>query len=689
MWESTKTMNILDQYQDEESCIKFLEKTRWKDGIYCPRCSSKKCYPLNEHLSEKYNSTYRYKCNVKGCNKRFHVLINTIWRQNRFPLVKWFGIIYYLSQNKKPNTEQLSKKIGRSPGTTRRRINFIRLHFTDQQLEDFFKKGLPATDALGQYQDEQSCINHLEKIVWQGNIVCPFCFSDSYYILNNNKNHAYKCGSSDCYKKFNVRINTIFYHSSVSLVKWFQIIHMLGQEQKNTVDIPKRVGITQRSAWRIVSVIERNMTKEQIRDFLNKDFSQKSSIMKIKDQYRDDAVCSDHLEKVLWKDGIKCRHCLSPHYWKTNCFSNGTKTYKCHNTLGCGSAFSIKTGSIFHNTTTPLIKWFYIIYKHEKFHDLSWQTIKNSLGLERRTAQRFIKLILESDVDYQVRDFFKKYPELNYEKNINHSIFSLYNDEEKCIKSLEKFVWPDGICCPNCKNTGYKIDGHVYRCTVCSRKYNAKAKSIFKNTRQPLNWFYKVLHLFYCDAIIPENISQILGTEPRCVNLIIMKAQKQMTEDQVKQILGIENKKLKQRTKSPRLEHIHEVLDKIKEQPTKKKPEPENIEKPQPSNTDDKQVADHCLIMFRAINEFEYHSMGEMAGSIAQFLISSHQREVKAIATAFDYDLDDVYEIFIAWNECGVYEKIISLEEGLETEKGKQDIITAVLIGIGIKFSWN
>lgn len=64
--------------------------------------------------------------------------------------------------------------------------------------------------------DEKSCIAYLEWVVWKGEVVSPFDPQSKVYKC---KDGNYKCKNTGKY--FNVRTNTMFYRSSVSLQKWF------------------------------------------------------------------------------------------------------------------------------------------------------------------------------------------------------------------------------------------------------------------------------------------------------------------------------------------------------------------------------------------------------------------------------------------------------------------------------------
>ncbi len=66
-------------------------------------------------------------------------------------------------------------------------------------------------------------------------------------------------------------------------------------------------------------------------------------------------ACRDHLFKLKWPDGFRCRACGG-----TRCYRLGTRlTYECS---ACGCQHALLAGTIFEQTKTPLTTWFLAIY---------------------------------------------------------------------------------------------------------------------------------------------------------------------------------------------------------------------------------------------------------------------------------------------------------------------------------------
>jgi len=101
-------------------------------------------------------------------------------------------------------------------------------------------------DLIKAFPTEQSCIDHLEKLQWQGNPVSPFQADSKVYKCAGNK---YKCKSTGKY--FNVRTGTIFDNTKIPLQKWFLALYVFSSHKKgiSSHQLAKDISVTQKSAW--------------------------------------------------------------------------------------------------------------------------------------------------------------------------------------------------------------------------------------------------------------------------------------------------------------------------------------------------------------------------------------------------------------------------------------------------------
>jgi len=101
-------------------------------------------------------------------------------------------------------------------------------------------------DLIKAFPDEQSCVDHLEKLRWNGNPVSPFDTESKVY---NCKGNRYKCKNTGKY--FNVKTSTLFDNTKIPLQKWFLAIWIVTSHKKgiSSLQLGRDLDITQKSAW--------------------------------------------------------------------------------------------------------------------------------------------------------------------------------------------------------------------------------------------------------------------------------------------------------------------------------------------------------------------------------------------------------------------------------------------------------
>lgn len=101
-------------------------------------------------------------------------------------------------------------------------------------------------DLLKAFPDEQTCIDHLTELRWNGNIISPFDSTSKVYVCKDNK---YRCKNTGKY--FNVRTSTLFDNTKIELKKWFLAIYIVTSHKKgiSSIQLSKDIDVTQKSAW--------------------------------------------------------------------------------------------------------------------------------------------------------------------------------------------------------------------------------------------------------------------------------------------------------------------------------------------------------------------------------------------------------------------------------------------------------
>lgn len=102
-FESLTIFQFQNQFPDEQSCMDYLANLKWSNGFVCPQCGHTKCCKGN-------------KSHIRQCTKCSHLVSptsGTLFHKVKFPLLKAFYIIYYVSTNRKGiSSTELSRKLG-------------------------------------------------------------------------------------------------------------------------------------------------------------------------------------------------------------------------------------------------------------------------------------------------------------------------------------------------------------------------------------------------------------------------------------------------------------------------------------------------------------------------------------------------------------------------------------------------
>lgn len=101
-------------------------------------------------------------------------------------------------------------------------------------------------DLLQAFPTEESCIEYLEKKLWNGTSVSPYDPTSKVYRRGDS---MYRCKNTG--KNFNIRIGTMFEGSKAPLRKWFIAIYLITTNNKgiSSVQLAETIGVTQKTAW--------------------------------------------------------------------------------------------------------------------------------------------------------------------------------------------------------------------------------------------------------------------------------------------------------------------------------------------------------------------------------------------------------------------------------------------------------
>jgi len=100
-------------------------------------------------------------------------------------------------------------------------------------------------ELIKSFPDEQTCINHLEQLRWNGNVVSPFDEMSKVYTTVR----GYKCKNTGKY--FNVRTATLFDNTKIALQSWFIAIYLVTAHKRgiSSLQLGRDLNVTQKTAW--------------------------------------------------------------------------------------------------------------------------------------------------------------------------------------------------------------------------------------------------------------------------------------------------------------------------------------------------------------------------------------------------------------------------------------------------------
>ncbi len=114
-----------------------------------------------------------------------------------------------------------------------------------------------------QFGTQESCIELLEQVKWQGEPVCPFCKSNRV-ARKTEKHHVGRWNCHNCLSTFRVMHGTIFERTKIPLPKWFAAIAILINAKKSvsSYQLARDLDLTQPTAWYMAMRIRKAMQED-------------------------------------------------------------------------------------------------------------------------------------------------------------------------------------------------------------------------------------------------------------------------------------------------------------------------------------------------------------------------------------------------------------------------------------------
>ena len=118
-------------------------------------------------------------------------------------------------------------------------------------------------DAVERFSDQESCINHLESVRWEGSPECPHCESD-HVAPKQVHGQIGRWNCHTCKSSFSVLSGTLFQGTKIPLPKWFMAIFLMGDAKKSisSCQMARHLDVTQPSAWSMMQKIRSEMGRK-------------------------------------------------------------------------------------------------------------------------------------------------------------------------------------------------------------------------------------------------------------------------------------------------------------------------------------------------------------------------------------------------------------------------------------------
>ena len=100
-------IEVMERFPDQESCIDYLERIRWRNNPHCPHCGS---VSIKRKKENGVGRVGRWNCH--DCNASFKVTQGTVFHKTQIPLQKWFiAIALVLNAKKSLSSCQLARDL--------------------------------------------------------------------------------------------------------------------------------------------------------------------------------------------------------------------------------------------------------------------------------------------------------------------------------------------------------------------------------------------------------------------------------------------------------------------------------------------------------------------------------------------------------------------------------------------------
>lgn len=120
-------------------------------------------------------------------------------------------------------------------------------------------------EVIERFPNQEACIDHLERIRWQGTPVCSHC--GCVDVVGKKEEGVGRVGRwhcSACHASFKVTCGTVFHGTKIALQKWFLAITLIANAKKSlsSHQLARDLDLNQKTAWYMMTRIRAEMAKK-------------------------------------------------------------------------------------------------------------------------------------------------------------------------------------------------------------------------------------------------------------------------------------------------------------------------------------------------------------------------------------------------------------------------------------------
>ena len=120
-------------------------------------------------------------------------------------------------------------------------------------------------EVMERFPDQESCIDHLERIRWQDKPHCLLCGSVSIKRKKEpTEGRVGRWHCKDCKASFKITHGTVFHGTKIPLQKWFLAICLILNAKKgiSSYQLQRDLSLNQKTAWYLLTRIRAEMAKK-------------------------------------------------------------------------------------------------------------------------------------------------------------------------------------------------------------------------------------------------------------------------------------------------------------------------------------------------------------------------------------------------------------------------------------------